>query len=208
MHACTVRCVYDKGRTLLLLNFHHPCACSLVACCSQCMIVSAGALPPLIAMLGAESGRGDDDPALDMKEQACKTLRDLCIGDTANQRPIAERGAIPLLLEILDEQSHPWSIKEAAAEALALISYEAAGGPAQEILTASNGIYRLLNAYRSPNATRPLKESVGKCLRFMAVYTVAKQQMAHLGVLQPRETDPDSDGFEEMDALLMSARIP
>ena len=43
------------------------------------MIVSAGGIQPLISMLGVEDGRGDADPSLDMKEQAVKTIRDLCV---------------------------------------------------------------------------------------------------------------------------------
>lgn len=63
-----------------------------------------------------------------------------CIGEPGNQRPIAEKGAIPHLLIILEEPTHPHSIKEAAAEALALLAYESAGGPAQEILTQLGGV--------------------------------------------------------------------
>ena len=76
--------------------------------------MSAGGIA-LVAMLSAESGRGDDDQTIDMKEQACKTIRDLCIGDRGNQRPIAEKGAVELLLTILCESAHPWSIREAAS---------------------------------------------------------------------------------------------
>ena len=104
------------------------------------MIVSAGGIAPLVAMLSAESGRGDDDQTIDMKEQACKTIRDLCIGDRGNQRPIAEKGAVEPLLTILCESAHPWSIREAASEALALLAYENQGGPAQEMLTAEGGV--------------------------------------------------------------------
>jgi hypothetical protein len=169
--------------------------------------VSAGGIPPLVAMLGAEEGRGDEDPALDMKEQACKTLCDLCVADAGNQRPIAERGAIPPLLQLLDEASHPWSIKEAAAEALALLAYEAAGGPAQEILTGSAGVSRLLACYRSAGCTHQCKGSIARCLRYLAMYNPAKHEMQQLGVLQPRETDPEEDGLtDETDALLMGHR--
>ena len=38
------------------------------------MIVSAGGIEPLVAMLHAESGRGDDDQTIDMKEQAVKSV--------------------------------------------------------------------------------------------------------------------------------------
>jgi hypothetical protein len=116
----------------------------------QCagFIVAAGGIPPLIAMLHAEDGRGDDDPRFDMKEVAVKALHALCEGDPSNQLPIAERGAIPPMLKILTEDHHPWSIREAAANAIALLAYEPCGGPAQEMITDAGGVHRMVAVYR------------------------------------------------------------
>ena len=194
----------DKEKAAALLSFiaTHDQGCA-------CMIVSAGGIDPLVAMLHADAGRGDEDPTLDMKEQACKTIRDLCHGDPGStSRPIAERGGIPPLIDIISESSHPWSIREAAAEALALLAYETSGGPAQEIITEMDGVYKLLACYRTAGCTPLCKVEIAKALRYLTVYDMAKQQMRHLGILQPRETDPDSDGFEEVDAILMGATLP
>lgn len=162
------------------------------------MIVSAGGIAPLVAMLHAEDGTGDEDQTLDMKEQATKTIRDLCFGDCGNQRPIAEKGGVPPLLNILSETSHPWSIREAAAEALALLAKESAGGPAQEAITAENGVVRMIAVHREVECTAECKLPISHCLRNIAVFGPAKQQMLQMGVLQPRETraafrDPNAD---------------
>ena len=237
------------------------------------MIVSAGGIAPLVAMLSAESGRGDDDQTIDMKEQACKTIRDLCIGDRGNQRPIAEKGAVEPLLTILCESAHPWSIREAASEALALLAYENQGGPAQEMLTAEGGVGRMHAVYKEAACTPLVKHKIIETLRYLSTYNLAKSaraahrpsptahrppdpycpryparsafawprsrptpslppraitrdatetyltispccapcvrarvavEMAQRGILQPREMDPNSDGFSEYDAILMS----
>ena len=119
----------EKEKGAALLSY-------LAANDGQCagFIVAAGGVPPLIAMLDAEDGAGDDDPKFDMKEVAVKAIHDLCEGDPSNQVAIAERGAIPKIVKILTEPHHPWSIREAAADALALLAYEPCGGPAQGTL--------------------------------------------------------------------------
>jgi hypothetical protein len=161
----------------------------------QCagFIVAAGGIPPLIAMLHAEDGRGDDDPRFDMKEVAVKALHALCEGDPSNQLPIAERGAIPPMLKILTEDHHPWSIREAAANAIALLAYEPCGGPAQEMITDAGGVHRMVAVYREPECTEVCKTGIAKALRFMAVYKPAKLEMKEMGILAPREQDPNSD---------------
>lgn len=142
------------------------------------MIVSAGGIAPLVAMLSAESGRGDDDQTIDMKEQACKTIRDLCIGDRGNQRPIAEKGAVVPLLTILCESGHPWSIREAASEALALLAYENQGGPAQEMLTAEGGVGRMHAVYKEAACTPLVKHKIIDTLRYLSTYNLAKSTRA------------------------------
>ncbi len=157
--------------------------------CKSC-IVAAGALPPLVEMLHADDGVGDDDPTIDMKEQAVKTIHALCVGSPGNQRPVAERGAIPPMLGFLREPHHPNSVKEAAADALALLASETFGGPAQEVITVSGGVPILADCARSAETTPRTKESVARALRSLAVYKPAKKQMVELGILTPREQDP------------------
>ena len=115
---------------------------------------------------------------------------------------VAERGAIPYLLDILSEVDHPWSIKEAAAQALELLAQETAGGPAQESITEHGGVTRILACYRSEGCTHACKEACARALRFLAVYKEAKAEMAALGILLPREQSSDSDivmpGLETM----------
>ena len=161
----------------------------------QCagMIVSAGGLPPLIPLLSAKDGVGDDDLTLDLKEQTVKCLRDLCLGEKNNQLPIAERGAIPPLLTILTEVSHPWSIREAAAEALALLVNETAGGPAQEITHAEDGINKMLVCYKESDCTPTCRYQIATSLRDLAMYKPAAVDMRKLGILNPREMSPDTD---------------
>ena len=127
---------------------------------------------------------------------------------------VAERGAVPHLLDVLSEAEHPWSIKEAAAQALELLAHEAAGGPAQESvpalaqcthhctlhsaltairalcvpqesITEHGGVKRLLACYRSEGCTRACKEGCARALRYLAVYKEAKVETAALGILQP-----------------------
>jgi hypothetical protein len=189
----------QKEKAAALLSF---CATHDFICAG--MIVSAGGIEPLVSMLHADSGRGDDDQTIDLKEQAVKTIRDLCVGDKGNQRPIAEKGAIPPLLTILCETNHPWSIREAAAEAVALLACENQGGPAQESLTAEGGVARMHAVYKEPECTLLVKHKIIDSLRYLSTYNVAKAEMAQRGILQPREMDPNSDGFSEFNAILMS----
>ena len=57
-------------------------------------------------------------------------------------------------------------------------------------------------------ARRATQAEVARCLRYLAMYTPAKQEMLQLGVLQPRETDPDEDGLtDDVDALLMGGSV-
>lgn len=161
----------------------------------QCagIIVAAGGVPPLIAMLDAEDGRGDEDLTYDMKEVAVKALHDLCEGDPANQLPIAERGAIPKIMKILCEPHHPWSTREAGADCMALLAYEPCGGPAQEIITESGGVKKMVDVYLEPECTPLAREAIGKTLRYLAVYKPAKDEMKAMGILAPREQSPDQD---------------
>lgn len=161
----------------------------------QCagMIVAAGGLPPLIPLLSVQDGIGDDDVSLDLKEQTVKCLRDLCLGEKNNQLPIAERGAIPPLLQILTEVSHPWSIREAAAEALALLVNETAGGPAQEITYDCNGLEKMIACYKEAECTAECRYQIKSALRDMAMLKPAAFAMRKMGILQPREQNPDTD---------------
>jgi len=162
---------------------------------TQCAstIVSIGGVPPLVEMMMMGEGRGDADGTFDMREQAVKTISDLCEGDKSNTRPIAERGAIPPLLKILEEPSSPWSIKEAASYALSLLAKEVAGGPAQEDITDNDGVNKLVACYKSTGCTPESKASIKQCLRQLTVYNPAKKQMMALGILKPRERDAASD---------------
>ena len=49
-----------------------------------------------------------------------------------------------------------------------------------------------------------MKHKIIDSLRYLSTYSVAKAEMAQRGILQPRETDPNSDGFSEYNAILMS----
>lgn len=180
----------EKAAALLSFAATHDFICAG-------LIVSAGGIPPLVRMLGAADGRGDEDPTIDMKEQAVKTIHDLCVGDPVNTRPVAEFGAIPPLLSILGEVTHPWSIKEAAAEALALLAYESSGGPAQETITSNGGVHKLLSCHRSQGCTAACKQSIARCLRFLAVYVPAKNEMLSLGILKAREQSSERDVMME-----------
>ena len=178
----------EKEKGAALLSY-------LAANDGQCagFIVAAGGVPPLIAMLDAEDGAGDDDPKFDMKEVAVKAIHDLCEGDPSNQVAIAERGAIPRIVKILTEPHHPWSIREAAADALALLAYEPCGGPAQENITESGGVAKLVDVYREEGCTGLCKHGIAKTLRYLAVYKPAKDEMKAMGILAPREQSPDQD---------------
>jgi hypothetical protein len=46
------------------------------------------------------------------QEVAVKCISNLCVGNSSNQKSIAERGAIPALLKIIEETEHPASIRE------------------------------------------------------------------------------------------------
>ena len=168
------------------------------------MITSAGGIAPLVAMLNAESGRGDEDHTIDMKEQACKTIRDMCIGDKGNQKPIALKGAAPPLLTILSEKDHPWSIREAASEALALLSMGVDGVEAPELIVEAGAVQLVHAVYKEPGCTELCKREIMKCLQNLATNRIGKEQMRSIGILQPREMDPLSDGFDGFDALLMT----
>jgi hypothetical protein len=168
-----------KERAAAILSF---IAANDMQCKSA--IVSAGGLPPLIAMLTAEDGAGeelDDDgdgatSNFDMKEQAVKTIFDLCEGCPSNQRPVADRGAIPPLIKIVADEIEqegsskgvPWSIKEAAVETLAVLAMEVAGGLAQELIHSEGGITKLLEVARHPYCPPKTKESVARALRNLA----------------------------------------
>ena len=163
---------------------------------AQCAarIVSMGAIPSIVDMMSAEDGRGDDDLRFDMKEVAIKCIYNLCVSNPGNQGPIAERGAVPPLINILVEPDHQPSIKEAAAGA---ISKLAANGVAQDAIVESRGVDALVGAFRAPAATDAVKRYVKVALRLLAVHPGAKKAMLELGILQKREQDPfkrtDSD---------------
>lgn len=163
------------------------------------MIASSGGIEPLVAMLTSERGHGDEDPTIDMREQAVKTIRDMCIGDPGNVSPVAERGAIPPLLDILLEGRSPWTIREAAAETTALLSR---GGDSAATLTREGKMHAV---YKEAGCTRRCKEEIIKGLRLLVRNKDAKAEMARRRILQPAEQDPLSDGFAEFDAILMAA---
>ena len=133
----------EKEKGAALLSY-------LAANDGQCagFIVAAGGVPPLIAML--EDGAGDDANC-DMKEVAGKAI------PTSAGLPLQPGGdadaAIPKIVKILTEPHHPWSIREAAADALALLAYEPCGGPAQENITESGGVAKLVDVYREEGCT-------------------------------------------------------
>lgn len=54
-------------------------------------------------------------------------------------------------------------------------------------------VHKLLACYRGPDTTQPCKDAIARCLRFLAVYNVAKHQMQALGILKARDADPDTD---------------
>ena len=70
---------------------------------------------------------------------------------------------------------------------------------------AEGGVGLLHGAYREAACTLALKAAIIKGLRYLAANRAAKAEMASRGILQPRETDPLSDGFAEFDAVLMAA---
>jgi len=175
----------EAVKTLSFLATHDAQCATFIAAC--------GAIQVLIPLLSAKDGIGDEDATFDLKEQTVKCLRDLCIGDRCNQRPVAECGAIPPLLKILTEQNHPWSIREAAAEAIAILAYELSGGPAQEIIMENQGITKLLAVFREKECTPDAKYFCAKGMRFMAAHKPAALEMRALGILKAREQNPDTD---------------
>ena len=178
----------EQEKAVAMLSFlaQHDAQCAGI-------IVACGALAPLIPLLSAKDGVGDEDLTFDLKETVVRCLRDLCLGDRSNQRPIAERGACPPLLKILTEPHHPWSIREAAAEAIAILAYETAGGPAQESIFESGGVDAFLNTAKEPECTAECKHWCAKAMRFLAVYKPAANRMRALGLSLAREQNPNSD---------------
>jgi len=179
----------EKEKAAAILSFiaTHDAQCALT-------IVAAGGIPPLIAMMKAQNaGLGDEDPKYDMREQAVLTIADLVEADASNQLPVAERGAIAPLLDIMDDQGSPWSIREAGARALALLAKETSGGPAQEDLTDNNGVHRLVECYKLAGCSQACKGEIKLCLRYLAAYTPAKTQMMQMGILKAREQSAAGD---------------
>lgn len=160
-----------------------------------CNIVSCGGIHPLVAMMTVRVELGDDDDEFSMQEVAVKALHALCLGDASNQRPVAESGAIGPMLQMLSEEDHPWSIKEASAGALARLAKETAGGPAQEIITARGGVATFVAAHRHPACTEACRTAVAEALRLLLPYGPAKQEMRSCGVLR-------SDGGRGVELVL------
>lgn len=90
----------------------------------------------------------------------------------------------------------------AAAAALARLAKETAGGPAQEIITAADGVSILLSALRAASATPTIKQSVRLALRYLNSYTPAATQMRDLGLLRPRAADGSGGGSADLFADL------
>ena len=148
-----------------------------------CNIVNCGAVPVLVAMMTVPVELGDDDDEFSMQEVAVKAIHALCVGDASNQRPVAEGGAIPPMLDMLREPDHPWSIKEAAATALARLAKEITGGPAQEIITEYGGVATFLDVYRDQECTAACRGAVSEALRLLMPYKPAKEEMRSYGIL-------------------------
>ena len=149
-----------------------------------CNIVAAGGLRPLVAILNIAKPDGDADQTFTMQEVAVRAVHALCVGDASNQRPVAEEGACGPLVKMCAEADHPWSIKEAAAIALARLAKEASGGPAQEDITEKGGVPILIGMYKEPDCPDAAREAVLHALRYLGQYNPAKEQMKKLGVLK------------------------
>ena len=121
-------------------------------------------------------------------------------GDPSNQVVIAERGGIPPILKIMSETHHPSSVREAAAQALALLAYEPCGGPAQEILTEIGGVGKLVSCYREEGCTEQLKQACEMALRYMVVYKPAKLEMKALGVTPTNDASQAMAGLDVVPA--------
>ena len=160
-----------------------------------CNIVSSGGIRPLVLMLSVPVDLGDDDDEYSMQEVAVKALYALCVGDASNQRPVAEGGGIPPMLKMLGEADHPWSVRQAAAIALACLAKERTAGPAQEIITARGGVATFIAVHRDADCPGACKSAVEEALRMLLPYKPAKEEMSRCGVLR-------SDGGRGVELIL------
>ena len=81
----------------------------------------------------------------------------------------------------------------AAALAISRLAKEAAGGPAQEIITEEDGVDTLISVFRATGSTPMVKDAVKHGLRYLVAYKPAKLQMEARGVLKPREQTVEGD---------------
>jgi len=153
----------DAAEALLELTWSHP----------ENQVSSVGAIPPLVAMLGDDDG-SDDGGAKSLAAAACWSL---ARKNPAAAMALTEAGAVPLLVDLLEEAAERTAVVNVAGALGCLVA-----GHEGNRTRVAGAIPRLVHILTQPAVE---KANAARTLRHLAEDESNRRAMADAGAIPP-----------------------